>query len=355
MPDGETHPRIPPALRHVTMSRRRARGIAGLITPWNFPVAIPLWKAVRRLAYGNAVLLKPASQATATAARLAELLELHLPPGVSKCSPAGRKTGKAIIDAVDVVSFTGSTEIGRSVAQAAAVRGVPAQCEMGGLNSSIVLGDYDTESAAKAIAGSAMGYAGQKCTATRRVIAVGNADEMADALVAAVEALSIGDPAGEATQIGPVIDAGARDRVVDAAKEAGGRVLTGGTAVDGDGYFVKPTLVAGLGPDAKLRQDEVFGPIATVIEADSLEQAAKIDAEVPYGLVTSVFTNDLGAALTLTERLRTGLIRVNQPTTGVDFHAPFGGTGVSSYGPREQGLIAREHYTSTHTVTIAPG
>jgi aldehyde dehydrogenase (NAD+) len=142
---------------------------------------------------------------------------------------------------------------------------------------------------------------------------------------------------------------------VDAAHEAGGQILTGGAAVDGDGYFVKPTLVAGLSPGAKLRQEEVFGPIATVIEADSVEQAAEIDAEVPYGLVTSVFTNDLDAALTLTERLRTGLIRVNQPTTGVDFHAPFGGTGESSYGPREQGLIAREHYTSTHTVTIAPG
>jgi acyl-CoA reductase-like NAD-dependent aldehyde dehydrogenase len=117
---------------------------------------------------------------------------------------------------------------------------------------------------------------------------------------------------------------------------------------------VTPTLVAGAPPDAKLRREEVFGPIATVIEADSAEQAAEIDAEVPYGLVTSIFTNNLGAALTLTERLRSGLIRVNQPTTGVDFHAPFGGTGISSYGPREQGLAAREHYTSTHTVTISP-
>jgi aldehyde dehydrogenase (NAD+) len=355
MPDGETHPRIPPApAATITMSRRRARGVAGLITPWNFPVAIPLWKASPALAYGNSVLLKPASQATATALRLAELLGPHLPAAVFQVLPGGAETGEAVIDVADVLSFTGSTEIGRTVAEAATVRMVPAQCEMGGLNSSIVLDDYDRESAAKAIAGSAMGYAGQKCTATRRVIAVGNADEMADALVAAVEALRIGDPADEATQIGPVIDGGARDRVVDAAHEAGGRVLTGGAAVDGDGYFVKPTLVAGLSPDAKLRRNEVFGPIATVIEADSFEQAAEIDAEVPYGLVTSVFTNDLGAALSLTERLRTGLIRVNQPTTGVDFHAPFGGTGVSSYGPREQGLIAREHYTTTHTVTIAP-
>jgi acyl-CoA reductase-like NAD-dependent aldehyde dehydrogenase len=355
LPDGDTHPRIPPAPSGtLTMSRRRPRGVAGLITPWNFPVAIPLWKAAPALAYGNTVLLKAASQSTATALRLAELFEAYIPDDVFQVLPGGGETGQAIIEASDVVSFTGSTEVGHSVVEAAAARGIPAQCEMGGLNSSIVLGDCDLEAAAEVIAGSAMGYAGQKCTATRRVIAVGNSGDLADALVASVEALRLGDPADEATQVGPVIDDGARSQVVDAARSGGGEVLTGGTAVDGDGYFVAPTLVDSTGPEAKLRRDEVFGPIATMIEADSPEQAAEIDAEVPYGLVTSVFTNDLSAALALTERLRTGLIRVNQPTTGVDFHAPFGGTGISSYGPREQGLAAREHYTSTHTVTIAP-
>jgi acyl-CoA reductase-like NAD-dependent aldehyde dehydrogenase len=356
LPDGETHPRIPPApAATLTMSRRRPRGIAGLITPWNFPVAIPLWKAAPALAYGNSVLLKPASEATATALRLAELLEPHLPDAVFQVLPGGAETGQAVIDAADVISFTGSTEVGQSVARAAAARGIPAQCEMGGLNSSIVLSDCDPESVARTIAASAMGYAGQKCTATRRVIAVGNAREVTDALVAAVEDLAVGDPEDETTQVGPVIDDGARRGVVDAARSAGGRVLTGGGAPDRDGYFVTPTLVAGVPADSKLRHEEVFGPIATLIEADSVEQAAEIDAEVPYGLVTSIFTNDLAAALALTERLRAGLIRVNQPTTGVDFHAPFGGTGISSYGPREQGLAAREHYTSTHTVTIAPG
>jgi len=356
LPDGDTHPRIPPApAGTITMSRRRPRGVAGLITPWNFPVAIPLWKAAPALAYGNAVLLKPASEGTATALRLAELLEPHLPTGVYQVVPGGAETGQAVIEATDVISFTGSTEVGRSVAEAAAAKGVPAQCEMGGLNSSIVLGDYDVEAAAKVIAGSAMGYAGQKCTATRRVIAVGNASDVADALVAAVEGLKVGDPADEATEVGPVIDDGARGQVVDAATSGGGQVLTGGAAVDGGGYFVAPTLVEGAPSDARLRREEVFGPIAAVIEAGSAVEAAEIDAEVPYGLVTSIFTNDLSAALALTERARTGLIRVNQPTTGVDFHAPFGGTGISSYGPREQGLAAREHYTSTHTVTISPG
>lgn len=355
LPDGETHPRLPPASAGaITMSRRRARGVAGLITPWNFPVAIPLWKAAPALAYGNSVLLKPASQAIATGLRLAELLEPHLPAGLLQVLPGGAETGQAVIDAADVISFTGSTEVGHSVAAASVARGIPAQCEMGGLNSSIVLGDCDLESVAKSIAGAAMGYAGQKCTATRRVIAVGNARAVTEALVAAVEGLRVGDPADEATEVGPVIDDDARRNVVDSAKSAGGRVLTGAAALDGDGYFVAPTVVAGAPPAASLRRQEVFGPIAAVIEVDTAEEAAKVDAEVSYGLVTSIFTNDLGAALTLTERLRSGLIRVNQPTTGVDFHAPFGGTGTSSYGPREQGLAAREHYTSTHTVTISP-
>jgi aldehyde dehydrogenase (NAD+) len=267
--------------------------------------------------------------------------------------PGGGETGQAVIEVADVVSFTGSNEVGRAVTEAAAARGVPAQCEMGGLNSSIVLPDADLDAVAKVIAGSTMGYAGQKCTATRRVIAVGDAAPLADALVAAVEAMPTGDPADEATVVGPVIADAARSRVVEVAAD-GGRVLTGGVALDQEGFFVTPTLVDRLDDDAVLAREEVFGPIAALIEAPSAERAAEIDAAVRYGLVTSVFTRDLDAALALVDRLRTGLVRVNQPTTGVDFHAPFGGTGASSYGPREQGLAAREHYTSTHTLTISP-
>ena len=355
LPDGETHPRIPPAPANtLTMSRRRPHGLAGLITPWNFPVAIPLWKAAPALAYGNSVLLKPAPAATATGLRIAELLQAHLPDGVFQAVPGGAEAGEALIGVADVISFTGSTAVGRRIANAAAARGVPAQCEMGGLNSSIVLADCDPRAVATAICGSAMGYAGQKCTATGRVIAVGDAGELIDALVAAIGELRVGDPADEATQVGPVIDERSRARVIDAGRDSGGRVLTGGSALDAGGFTVGPTLVAAVPADSVLRREEVFGPIATVIEAASVAQAAAIDAEVPYGLVTSVFTNDLSAALDLSENLGAGLIRVNQPTTGVDFHAPFGGTGISSYGPREQGLAARDHYTSTHTVTIAP-
>jgi alpha-ketoglutaric semialdehyde dehydrogenase len=355
LPDGDTHPRLPPApAGTIAMSRRRPRGVAGLITPWNFPLAIPLWKAAPALAYGNAVLLKPSREATATALRVAELLNQHLPPGVLQVIPGGGEAGQAIIERADVMSFTGSTEVGRAVVRAAAERNVPVQCEMGGLNASIVLPDSDPEAVAKVIAGSAMGYAGQKCTATSRIIAVGDGRELTDALVAAVEALPVGDPAEPDTQVGPVISDAARRRVVDAAAEDGGRVLTGGRPVERGGWFVAPTLVDRLSSDAVLAREEVFGPIAAILEARDLDDAAALDASVPYGLVTSVFTGDLDAALRLTDRLRSGLIRVNQPTTGVDFHAPFGGSGESSYGPREQGLAARELYTATHTISIAP-
>jgi alpha-ketoglutaric semialdehyde dehydrogenase len=357
-PDGETYPAAPPAdPRTLLMSRRRPRGVAGLITPWNFPIAIPLWKAAPALAYGNTVVLKPSSEAIAVATRVAELLAAHLPEGVFQVVGGGGETGRAVIERADAVSFTGSTEVGMQVAREAAGRGIPAQCEMGGQNASIVLPDADPAAAAKVIAGAAMGYAGQKCTATSRVIAMGDGSELTDALVAAVEALPVGDPADEATVVGPVITEPARDEVVEAARRApgdGARVATGGSALDRTGLFVAPTIVDRLPPEASLAQHEVFGPIAGVISARSAEEAVAISNGVPYGLVTSVFTGDLDAALSVAGQLDTGMIRVNQPTSGVDFHAPFGGEKASSYGPREQGKAAREFYTSTHTITVGP-
>jgi alpha-ketoglutaric semialdehyde dehydrogenase len=356
-PDGETLPSAPPAdPATLLMARRRPRGAVGLITPWNFPVAIPLWKAAPALTYGNVVVLKPSSEAVAVALRLTELLAEHLPADVLACAPGGREVGEAVIAQADAVSFTGSTAVGMSVARAATARGIPAQCEMGGLNASIVLPDADLEATARVIAGSAMGYAGQKCTATSRVIAVGDPAPLTEALVAAVEGLPFGDPAEEGTAVGPVINPPARDEVVEAARavDDGARVATGGRALEGDGLFVTPTIVDGLRSDARLAQEEVFGPIAGVLRAASAEEAVAISNGVPYGLVTSVFTRDLDAALRVVDGLDTGMIRINQPTSGVDFHAPFGGEKGSSFGPREQGKAAREFYTSSHTISIGP-
>jgi aldehyde dehydrogenase (NAD+) len=357
-PDGDTFPSAPPAdPRTLLMGRRRPRGVAGLITPWNFPFAIPLWKAAPALAYGNAVVLKPASDAIGCGLRLAEILNEFLPEGVFNVVTGPGAAGEAVIDHADVVSFTGSTAVGLSVARRAAARGIPAQCEMGGLNASIVLPDADVEKAGKVIATAAMGYAGQKCTATSRVIAVGDTGPVTEALAAAVEGMKTGDPADADTVVGPVINPPALDDVVGAARDApsdGGRVVTGGQALDGPGLFVTPTVVDGQTPEARLAREEVFGPIVTVLRAETPEQAVAISNGVPYGLVTSVFTRDLDSALTVIEGIDTGMIRVNQPTSGVDFHAPFGGEKQSSFGPREQGKAARELYTSTHTITIGP-
>jgi aldehyde dehydrogenase (NAD+) len=354
-PDGETYPGPNPAT--LLLSRRRPRGVAGLITPWNFPVAIPLWKAAPALAFGNAVVLKPAPEATALGLRLAELLGRALPEGLFQVVPGGADTGRALVERADVVSFTGSVAAGRAVAQAAAARGVACQAEMGGQNPSIVLPDADVQAAAATIAAAAMGYAGQKCTATSRAIVVGDPAGFTDALVAAVEDLPLGDPADAATVVGPVITEAARGKVVAAAAGArarGGRVLSGGQAPARDGWFVAPTLVDRVGADDPLAQEEVFGPICAVLAAVDADQAVRIANQVRYGLVAAVFTGDLDRALTLAARLDAGLVRVNQPTSGVDFHAPFGGEKDSSYGPREQGKAARELYTSSRTITIAP-
>src|SRR4051794_37246160 len=357
-PDGDTYPTAPPAdLRTLLLSRRRPRGVAGLITPWNFPFAIPLWKAAPALAYGNTVVLKPASDAIACALLLEEILNKHLPEGVFNVVTGPGAAGQAVVEMADVVSFTGSTAVGLGVAAAATARGIASQAEMGGLNASIVLPDADLESAAKVIAGAAMGYAGQKCTATGRVIVLGDAAAFTDALAAAVEALPTGDPADASTVVGPVINPPARDELVEAARGAaadGGRVVTGGEVLDGPGLFFTPAVVDGQDPTAKLAQEEVFGPIVTVLKASSAQQAVEISNSVAFGLVTSVFTKDLDSALTVVDGLETGMIRVNMPTSGVDFHAPFGGEKQSSFGPREQGKAARELYTSTHTITVGP-
>ena len=354
-PDGETYPGPDPAA--LLLARRRPRGVAGLITPWNFPVAIPLWKAAPALAFGNAVLLKPSPEATAVALRLAELLGPALPAGLFQVLPGGAGTGKAMLEEVDCLSFTGSVAVGRQVAVAATERGVPSQAEMGGLNASLVLPDADPERAAAVVAGAAMGYAGQKCTATSRAVVVGDPGPFTEALVDAVRGLAVGDPADKATVVGPVITEPARRRVVEAAAEAaaaGGRLLTGGSAGQGAGWFVAPTLVDGLDPGARLAQEEVFGPIAVVLAAADEDEAVRLANGVRYGLVGSVFTGDLDRALRLAARLDTGMIRVNAPTSGVDYLAPFGGEKDSSFGPREQGKAARDFYTSTRTITILP-
>ncbi|MFI9046094.1 aldehyde dehydrogenase family protein [Streptomyces sp. NPDC053427] len=337
----------------LLLTRRRPYGVAGLITPWNFPFAIPSWKAAPALAAGNTVVLKPAPEATACAVRLAEIVEQSLPTGVFTVLPGGATEGNALVSAADVVSFTGSTAVGRTVAHAATARGVPVQAEMGGLNAAIVLPDADIAQAAAHIAAAVAGYAGQKCTATSRVVAVGAAlDPLREALCEALRALPVGDPADAATVTGPLISRHARDQVQDVWH--GLNVLAGGTVPDGPGWYAAPTLVDKAPAGHRLLSEEVFGPIAALLPADDLAHAVRLTNSVPYGLVTSVHTADLDTALGGLDRLDTGMIRINAPSTGVDFHLPFGGTKASSHGPREQGRAALEFYTSSRTYTLSP-
>jgi aldehyde dehydrogenase (NAD+) len=228
---------------------------------------------------------------------------------------------------------------------------------MGGQNPAVVLPDADLESTAQQVAAAAMGFAGQKCTATKRVVVVGDMAPFRDALVAAIEALAVGDPAAASTTVGPVIDEAARDRVTGVARDAvtqGGRVLTGGGNAGSTGWFAAPTLVEGVPAHHTLACEEVFGPIALLQGAATLEEAISKANGVPHGLVAAVYTADLTAALRASDELEAGLVKVNAPTTGVDFYLPFGGEKSSSIGPREQGKAAQDFYTSTHTITVSP-
>jgi aldehyde dehydrogenase (NAD+) len=352
---GATHN---PSGAGLLFSTRRPRGLAGLITPWNFPFAIPLWKAAPALAYGNAVLLKPAEPATACALRLFELIAPFLPADLVTVVAGGADTGRAVVDEADAVSFTGSTAVGRTIVAAAAQRGTAVQAEMGGQNPAIVLPDADLDAAARSIAGAVAGYAGQKCTATKRVIVVGDPARFTEALVEAVRVLVVGDPAREDVTVGPVIDAAARDRVLAAADSvgaAGGRLLTGGTEVGDAGWFVAPTVADGLPHDHLLETEEVFGPICSISSVANLDQAIGRANAVPHGLVAALYTRDLAGALDAVNRLAAGMIKVNAPTTGVDFYLPFGGLKASGYGTKEQGKAAVDIFTSVHTVTIEAG
>ncbi len=355
LPDGETLPAADQD--QLLLTRHVPVGVAALLTPWNFPVAIPLWKAAPSLAYGNATIVKPSNSAPVTGLLLGEILGAVLPADVFQVVLGGAGTAEALIDnaGVAAVSFTGSSAVGLRISARAAARGCKVQAEMGGQNPSIVLADADLDRAAATIAYAAMGYAGQKCTATSRVIVVDAVfDRFRDALVGAIEALGVVDPADPGTLVGPVIGAGPRAAALAAVDGSGGRVVTGGRSLDAPGFYLAPTLVELDSPAGPLATEEVFAPVAALIRAGSAQEAVSIGNAVRYGLVASIFTSDLGHALKLSRRVEAGMVRVNAPTSGVDFNAPFGGAKESSYGPREQGQAARAFYTESRTVLIVP-
>jgi aldehyde dehydrogenase (NAD+) len=341
---------------------REPLGVVGLITPWNFPAAIPLWKAAPALAFGNTVVLKPAENASHVAVLLAETAAAAgLPAGVfNVVLGEGRTVGDALIRSPEVraVSFTGSTTVGAHVAAVCAERNIRYQTEMGGKNVAIVLADADLDLAARLTAAGAMRYAGQKCTATSRVI-VSRAVEgpFLSRLTAQVNALPLGPVTDASSAVGPLITAAARDRVRVALRDAGGERLCGGDApADArftGGFFLTPAIVRGVSPDEPLAQDELFGPVLATFAVGDVEEAVALANRTRYGLSATLFTRDLRAALGYIRGIHAGLVRVNGDTTGVDPHAPFGGVKASSSGSREQGSAAREFYTEIKTVQVA--
>jgi alpha-ketoglutaric semialdehyde dehydrogenase len=354
-PDGETYPAT--QATDWLIARRYPAGVCGLLTPWNFPVAIPVWKAAPALGYGNTVVLKPAPESTVTAQMLTEIVTRYLPEGAFQLVAGDAETGEPLVNHPDVaaVSFTGSTQVGRTVAQQVVGRGAKVQCEMGGQNPSVVLAGADLDGAAQTIAYAAMGYAGQKCTATSRVIVEDAVyEDMRDRLVATVESLEVVDPENESCQVGPLIEKASRESALDALERAGGNMLTGGKQLDSDGFYLEPTLVEVEDPGNPLAQEEVFAPVTALLRVGSAEEAVRLANDVRQGLVAAVFTNDLDKAMTLAGRLEAGLVRVNASTSGVDYHVPFGGSKESGIGPKEQGLAARDFYTETRTLLISP-
>ena len=341
---------------------RESLGVVALITPWNFPVAIPVWKAAPALAFGNTVVLKPAEMSSHVAALLAETAATALPPGVFNVVPgSGSAVGEALLRAPEVaaVSFTGSGRIGARVAAIAAERNIRFQTEMGGKNVAIVLPDADIVQAASLTAAGAMRYAGQKCTATSRVVV---AHEVEGPFIAElrrqIEALVIGPVTAANAAVGPLITEHARESIRDTLRESDAERVYEGTIPDSadfaNGWFLAPTVLRGAAVDSDLARRELFGPVLAMFPADDLDQALTLANDTPYGLSASLFTRDIRSALHYVRRIKAGLVRVNGDTTGVDPHAPFGGMKGSSSGSREQGPAAREFYTEIKTVQINP-
>jgi aldehyde dehydrogenase (NAD+) len=347
----------------LQFSLREPLGVVLLITPWNFPAAIPLWKAAPALAFGNTVVLKPAEAASHVASLIAESAHAAgMPAGTfNVVLGSGAVLGPALLasPAVRGVSFTGSAAVGAQVAGAAAARNIRYQTEMGGKNVAIVLADADLAQAAALTAAGAMRYAGQKCTATSRVIV---AREVESAFMVRlrdqVASLPLGPVTDPGAAVGPVITERSRDSIRAALAKAGGEQIVptpvpAGADFD-HGFFVAPTIVRGISADAPVAQEELFGPVLAWLTADDLDHALALANGTIYGLSASLFTHDIRSALQYIRRIEVGLVRVNGDTTGVDPHAPFGGMRGSSSGSREQGPAAREFYTETKTVQINP-
>jgi|TARA_B100001109_G_scaffold134979_1_gene109876 acyl-CoA reductase-like NAD-dependent aldehyde dehydrogenase len=343
------------------MIEREAVGVIGLITPWNFPIAIPAWKLAPALAYGNAVVMKPAELTPGCAWELAKILdEAGCPAGIfNLVMGPGSKVGARIVEHQDIaaVSFTGSVATGRQVAVDCAARGKKVQLEMGGKNPMVVVDDADLDVAVGACLNGAFFSTGQRCTASSRlIVTAGIHDAFLDKLTAAAADLVIGDPLDTKTQIGPVVDQGQLDQNLEylALAATEGCDVRGGGLGNGNGFFMHPAIFAGASNQMRVSREEIFGPMASVIKVADYDEALAVANDTEFGLSSGICTTSLKLATDFRRNAKAGMVMVNLPTAGVDYHVPFGGRKGSSYGPREQGSYAREFYTTVKTSYIAP-
>ena len=360
---GQTIPHDLPG--NLMFTRREPLGVVGLITPWNFPIAIPAWKMAPALVCGNTVVLKPASQAPAMALELAKLLaEAGLPAGVlNVVTGDGRPFAAELAanPAVQGVSFTGSTAVGRSIYQALAPRMVRAQMEMGGKNPTIVLADADLDLAASLVARAGFGLTGQACTATSRVIVERPVlDAFTEKLIALAKGWKVGPGLAAGVQMGPAVSEAELQGNLDylqIARTEGAKLLWGGERLtEGDlahGWFMQPAVIGDVTPSMRIAREEVFGPVVAVIAVDSFDEALAVANSVDVGLSASLVTRDFKKAMLYAERIEAGVVKVNQISTGLALQAPFGGVKSSSTDSfREQGVAALDFYTRSKTVYL---
>jgi alpha-ketoglutaric semialdehyde dehydrogenase len=339
-------------------------GPLAVITPWNFPIAIPIWKMAPALVCGNTVVFKPASLTPLTAMLIAGIFhDAGLPPGVlNVVFGGGREVGDTIVKhpSIRAVSFTGSNDVGTALYQAAAARGIKCQCEMGGKNPIVILADADLDLAVESTVQGAFGSTGQRCTATSRAVVVDSiADQFLDRLEARTAKLVVGPGLDPKTNVGPSVDRSQLDTVLDYIKigrSEGARLVTGGDRLTGNGldkgFFVAPTIFDRVGADMRIAQEEIFGPVLSIIRVSDVEKALSVANGVRYGLSASVYTNDVAQMFRFVDRLDAGILHVNSPTVGGEAHIPFGGMKATGVGLREMGRVAIDFYTELKVVYV---
>ncbi|PAU54419.1 aldehyde dehydrogenase family protein [Pseudomonas indica] len=342
---------------------REPLGVIGLITPWNFPIAIPAWKIAPALAYGNCVVIKPADLVPGCAWALAEIISrAGFPAGVfNLVMGSGRVVGEALVNdkRVDGISFTGSVGVGRGIAAACVARGAKVQLEMGGKNPQVILDDADLKTAVELSVQSAFFSTGQRCTASSRlIVTAGIYDRFVAAMAERVGQLKVGHALKAGIDIGPVVSQAQLEqdlRYIDIGRDEGARLVTGGQRVscETEGYFLAPTLFADSDAAMRISREEIFGPVANIVRVANYEEALAMANDTEFGLSAGIATTSLKYAQHFKRHAQAGMVMVNLPTAGVDYHVPFGGRKGSSYGPREQGRYAQEFYTTVKTSYIA--